>query len=195
MWRPLIGGIQINTELPNGVTPTTLGFAAKDGSGNKGFVVAAHAAPSIGDQIWQPIAGPSANKVGKVTKVSKYSADASWVPYANVDARIYDYDVNTKNVTSYADPSLGQYVYKSGIVTGKTYGKVTKKMTIYNPGVGKNLDNHILHNIGATLETVVLQYMFMLMTVLRLWEFVGGIWNIQFGLFEFCVFSSLWSEI
>jgi V8-like Glu-specific endopeptidase len=74
----------------------------------------------------------------------KYSADASWVPYANVDARIYDYDVNTKNVTSYADPSLGQYVYKSGVVTGKTYGKVTKKMTIYNLGVGKNLDNQYI---------------------------------------------------
>jgi hypothetical protein len=144
-WRPLIGGIQINTEQPAGVAQSTLGFAAKDSRGNKGYVVAAHAAPSIGDQIWQPIAGPSANKVGKVTKASKYQADASWVPYANVKATIYDYDIDvTRNVISYADPFVGEYVYKSGVVTGRTYGSVTKKRTIYHPGLERKLDNQYI---------------------------------------------------
>lgn len=125
-WSPLIGGIQIETELPEGIADSTIGFAAQTSSGTKGYVVSGHAAPSIGDQIWQPTAGPTANKVGTVSKVGGYNADASWVPNSNVVARIYDTDTDVrKDVKSYANnPQVGSTVYKSGISTGKTSGTV-----------------------------------------------------------------------
>lgn len=139
-WRPLIGGIKIVTDYGT----STLGFAAKTSSGTKGFVVAEHAAPSIGSSIYQPTAS-SANLVGSVTTYSNYAADASWVTYSNVNAKIYDHDTDvTKTVKSYGDPSVGQYVYKSGIATGRTAGTITDKTSVYNNGLGKTLSNQYL---------------------------------------------------
>lgn len=136
-WRPIIGGIKICTEKPDGIKQSTLGFSAQTSSGTKGYVVAGHAAPSIGDQIWQPIAGPSANKVGTVSKVGGHYADASWVPYSNVAARIYDTDTDVlKDVKSHENAAIGDTVYKSGITTGKSYGSVTEIRTSYDNPLG-----------------------------------------------------------
>jgi hypothetical protein len=123
--RGLIGGIKVCTEKPTGVVQSTLGFAAKTSSGTKGYVVAGHAAPSIGDQIWQPTA-VGGNQVGKVTKVGGRCADASWVPYSNVVAKVYDADTDLlKDVKSYStNPQLGWLVFKSGISTGTTSGTI-----------------------------------------------------------------------
>ncbi len=137
-WRPLIGGIKIVTDYGT----STLGFAAKTSSGTKGFVVNEHAAPTIGSSIYQPSAS-NANLVGSVSKYSKnYDSDASWVPCSNVNAKIYDHDTDvTKTVKSYGDPGVGQYVYKSGVSTGKTAGTITQKTSVYDSALGETLSN------------------------------------------------------
>ncbi|KAF5036386.1 hypothetical protein DSECCO2_575600 [anaerobic digester metagenome] len=136
-WRPIIGGIKICTEKPDGIKKSTLGYSAQTSSGTKGYVVAGHTAPSIGDQIWQPTAGPSANKVGTVSKVGGHYADASWVPYSNVAAKIYDTDTDVlKDVKSHENAAIGDTVYKSGITTGRSYGSVTEIRTSYDNPLG-----------------------------------------------------------
>lgn len=143
LWRPLIGGIQIISDGNGGAVMSTLGFAAKTSGGTKGFVVAEHAAPFIGSGVYQPYAKRD-YYAGSVAQYSK-TADASWVPCTNVNARIYEYDSDiTQTVKSYGDPILGQYVYKSGISTGRTSGIITQKTTIYNSGLDKNLNNQYI---------------------------------------------------
>lgn len=138
-WSPLIGGIQIVSDSNGGSATSTLGFAAKTSSGTKGFVIAGHAVGGIGSDVYQPT---SAYYVGSVADCSEYKADAAWVPSTNVNAVIYDSDTDvTKTVKSYGDPSVGQYVYKSGIVTGRTANTITQKTSVYNNGLGRTLDN------------------------------------------------------
>lgn len=151
-WRPIIGGIKICTEKPDGIMQSTLGFSAQTSSGTKGYVVAGHAASSIGDQIWQPTAGPSANKVGTVSKVGGHYADASWVPYSNVAARIYDTDTDVlKDVKSYAaNPLNGSTVFMSGISSGKKSGTVNKiSFEVTSPTFG-TLYNQCRANYSST---------------------------------------------
>lgn len=136
--RGLVGGIKVCTEKPSGVVQSTLGFAAKTSSGTKGYVVAGHAAPSVGDQIWQPTAA-SGNQAGKVTKVGGRCADASWVQYSNVVAKVYDADTDIlKDVKSYStNPQIGWSVFKSGISTGTTSGTISQYFSsVYHPTFG-----------------------------------------------------------
>jgi streptogrisin B len=141
-WRPLIGGIQLVSDASGGAVSSTLGFAAKTSSGTKGIVVVGHAVAGIGSSVYQPT---SSYYVGSVTSCPEYDADAAWVPYTNVNAKIYDYDTDvTKTVKSYGNPSVGQYVYRSGITKGRTAGTITSKTSAYDSGIGRTLDDQYI---------------------------------------------------
>lgn len=145
-WRPVIGGIQVQAEKSSGTYSATLGFAAEDSGGTKGYVVAGHFGDSTGLQIWQPYTSwwQLWYKAGKVNAIGGTYADASWVPYSNVEATIYitDDDI-TGPVKSYTDPVVGWYVYKSGITTGLTYGQVKGKRTaMSHPTFGTLYDQY-----------------------------------------------------
>lgn len=139
----LIGGIRVYTNDSSGAY-STLGYAAKTNGGTKGYVISGHAAPTVGDQVWQPSSGDS-YKVGTVSKVPRVYADAAWVPYSNVKAQIYEYDTDhLRTVTSYGDPAVGDLVYKSGITTGETGGYVTALGTIRYDGSGRPFYNQCI---------------------------------------------------
>jgi len=124
-WRPIIGGIQEQT-IRDGVTySATLGFAAVSSSGVEGYVISGHHGRTVGQDIYQPNTNSELYHAGQVWRVGGTYADASWVPYSNVEATIYidDNDI-TGPIESFTDPVVGWYVYKSGIATGRTSGTV-----------------------------------------------------------------------
>ena len=146
-FRPLIGGVQIQQDETYGLS--TLGFAAEDDGGNEGYVVAGHlgdGATSIGLGIWQPIAEGSYD-VGEVEQTGGEYADASWVPYDDVEAMIYicgteDYEI-IRPVTDYRDePDEGDTVFKSGIATSLTMGTVEGKTDVGHPDFGTLEDQY-----------------------------------------------------
>ncbi|WP_256622675.1 S1 family peptidase [Methanolobus chelungpuianus] len=117
----------------------TSSFAAQDSSGNKGFVMSGHCARTsggVGGDIYQP---DNTRKVGDVTYYNCVFSDAAWVKTNSVTDDIYWANNNiVKDVVSYGDPSLGDTVYLSGIVSGTTTGTVTaeyvrKISTVFGP--------------------------------------------------------------
>jgi len=125
-YRPIIGGIQVQYVKSGTTYQSTLGFAVRDASGSKGYVIARHAGNSIGLQIYQPTVS-SSNKAGTVSKLGGNNADASFVPYSDVEATIHLGGYLTAPVKGYTDPMVGWKVYKSGITTGITSGNVIEK--------------------------------------------------------------------
>jgi len=82
---------------------------------------------------------PAVIKLEKVTKVGGRCADASWVQYSNVVAKVYDADTDIlKDVKSYStNPQIGWSVFKSGISTGTTSGTISQYFSsVYHPTFG-----------------------------------------------------------
>lgn len=102
--RPLIGGIKIK----HSSSSSTLGFAAeKYHNGYKGYIITGHAG-GIGTTIYQP----TIFSVGSIINLEGTYADAAWVKYSNVDAKVYHTDTDvTKSVKSYDDPSVNDDIY------------------------------------------------------------------------------------
>ena len=132
---------------------STLGFAAEDtDSGDEGYVVTGHLGNNgndptpVGLQMWQPSMwfGQGA---GEVEQTGGTYADASWVPYDNVEAKIYlcgteDYEI-IRPVTGYREePDVGDTVFKSGIATGLTMGTVGGKADAECPAHGTLHDQY-----------------------------------------------------
>lgn len=116
-YRPVFGGIKVVNE---DLQAATLGFAAEDSSGTYGFVVSGHVEPNTGNTIYQPsIYFPT----GDVQGVGGTYADASWVPFSDVEASIYMNDDKIP-VEQYGDPEVGMNIYKSGLSTNITTGVV-----------------------------------------------------------------------
>lgn len=121
-FRPIIGGVQI--QQAETFASSTLGFAAEDDDGNEGYVVSGHlgdGATSIGLNIWQPcVSWRLWYMAGEVEQTGGTYADASWVPYDNVEAKIFvsggqNYE-QISPVTGYRDhPDEGDTVFKMGI--------------------------------------------------------------------------------
>ena len=114
-WRPLIGGIKIRHSFSS----STLGFAGeKVHNGDKGYIMTGHAG-GIGTNIYQP----TFSSVGSITDLGGTYADAAWVKYSNVEAKVYHTDTDvTKSVKSYDDPSVNDDIYMSGKTTGLSSG-------------------------------------------------------------------------
>ena len=123
-YRPIIGGIQVQTIKSGSTYVATLGFAVKKKSdGTKGYVVAKHFGNSIGLQMWQPTVSDS-NKVGTVSELGGHYADASFVPYSDVEAKIHIGDSMVGSVGGSKEPERCMRVHKSGKSTGLTSGYV-----------------------------------------------------------------------
>ena len=114
-WRPLIGGIKIRHSLSS----STLGFAGeKVHNGDKGYIMTGHAG-GIGTTIYQP----TLLSIGSIIDLEGTYADAAWVKYSNVEAKVYHTDTDvTKSVKSYDDPSVNDAIYMSGNTTGLSSG-------------------------------------------------------------------------
>jgi hypothetical protein len=120
-YRPIIGGIQIKTIKSGSTYVATLGFAVKKKSdGTKGYVVAKHFGNSIGLQMWQPTVSDS-NKVGTVSKLGGHYADASFVPYSDVEAKIHIGDSIVGSVGGSKEPETGYVVGIGETVTQSGY--------------------------------------------------------------------------
>lgn len=125
-YRPIIGGIQVQSR-DQGVTmpSSTLGWSAVR-SGVKGYVVASHIGYNrlipIGSTIYQPTY-PS-YPAGTVRDRKHVYADAAWVEFSNVIAKIYLTPGLIVSVNFYQDPSVGSTVYMSGLASGLVNGTV-----------------------------------------------------------------------
>lgn len=131
--NPVIGAIQLTGETK---AIGTLGFAAKTSSGTKGYVTAQHLGTSIGYKMYQPTKKTN-NGLGSVSKTSSTHADACFVPYSNVAAKIHIGGGKTLPVVTYMSSKpksswVDLHVYKSGRTTGVTDGKVVSIIDIDN---------------------------------------------------------------
>ena len=147
-WRPVIGGIKVER---SGGADSTLGFAVRDRSTNEeGFLVSGHAAINaggIGEWFYQPY-DSLFKKVGTVDRLEFTYADAAFIEddTVSVDNKIYYDDTDQlMDVTSYAEPDIGDYVRISGINTGLSdSGKVTElKHIVSYPGYPDLYDQYI----------------------------------------------------
>lgn len=141
-FRPVIGGVQMQAILGSSTGTATIGWAAQDAAGTPGYVIAGHSSDGIGEQIYQPSVSAS-NAVGTVAADTQWPnqssyADAAWVPYSNVAAKIHDSGGET--VRGYhTDCGVGLLVYKLGITTGRTSGVTIRKDIVYNGETNKYL--------------------------------------------------------
>ncbi|WP_153015889.1 S1 family peptidase [Methanofollis ethanolicus] len=140
--RPLIGGMQIQTLLGSDIASSTLGWAAQTSSGTRGYVISAHCSDGSGETVYQPTTG-SSNACGSVGAdpgwpYSSSYADAAWVPYSNVAAKIHSQGVD-QSVKGHYDPWPGLTVFKSGRTTGTTSGSVQRKDIVFYPSTQRYL--------------------------------------------------------
>jgi hypothetical protein len=131
-YRPIIGAIKVTGETGSW---GTIGFAAKTSSGTKGYVTVQHLGTYVGYKMYQP----TSDAAGSVSAISGQNADACFVPYSNVAAKIHVGSGSTKNVSSY-DSSVptniwnNRLVYMSGAASGLTSGHVKGAGTLTEGG-------------------------------------------------------------
>lgn len=131
--NPAIGAIQLTGETGD---IGTLGFAAKKSDGTKGYVTVQHLGTYVGYQMYQPTKSLW-NELGFVSKVGDTHADACFVPYNSVAAKIHIGNGKTIPVFTYASSEpdkswVGLKVYKSGRTTGVTKGNIVGIIDIDN---------------------------------------------------------------
>lgn len=132
-YRPLIDAIQITGETGSW---GTLGFTAKKSDGTKGYVTVQHLGTYVGYKMYQPTIS-SNNAIGTVSIISGNYADACFVPYNNVNAKIHIGGGSTAYVADYLDsvPNtnwVGWQVRMSGAASGVTSGYIQGYGTLYN---------------------------------------------------------------
>jgi streptogrisin B len=121
-YRPIIGAIKVTGQTGDW---GTIGYAAKTSSGTKGYVTVQHLGTYVGYQMYQP----TSNAAGSVSKISSQHADACFVPYSNVAAKIHVGGGVTRDVYGY-DSSVpcniwnNRLVYISGASSGLQSGHV-----------------------------------------------------------------------
>jgi streptogrisin B len=81
-YRPINGAIKVTGETGSW---GTIGYAAKTSSGTKGYVTVQHLGTYVGYDMYQP----ASDAAGSVSKISGHYADACFVPYSNVAAKIH----------------------------------------------------------------------------------------------------------
>ncbi len=137
--RPLLGGIQVTTE-----GGSTLSFRA-EADGESGFVMAGHAAGSVGNDVWQP-AEASVYWVGEVgvNPPGFRFSDVAFVPTdIPIDAMVWPERDIIDWEASY-ETWEGHVVMKEGIATGGTQGVIELLcLTLESPIYGR-LYNQVL---------------------------------------------------
>ncbi|MDD5049515.1 MAG: hypothetical protein WC164_04630 [Patescibacteria group bacterium] len=135
VWRPVIGGILISTGLGQG----TLGYAARDRSGNLGYVTAGHVAGPIGSSVFQP---GSPSLAGTVTKVGGIHSDSAFVQFSSVQASIFESEAIQRDIKYVLDPGFVTCTM-SGISSGAVSGPVIEYGSLYNSYFGRTLFDQI----------------------------------------------------
>jgi len=174
-YRPLIGGIQIETGtfswiFWNSRYYCTIGYTARDGNGNVGIVAAGHCTDfSTSFVVYQPNYDFwGSNRIGSPTRIDGYS-DAAFIPYSSTSPSILyiAYQAGVYNGVSvpvnstiswdtiiyYAKTHTSSLFYKTGRTTGTTSGYIVDAFDQYYDPVGgipySPLYGVILTNIHA----------------------------------------------
>lgn len=121
-YRPINGAIKVTGETGSW---GTIGYAAKTSSGTKGYVTVQHLGTYVGYDMYQP----ASDAAGSVSKISGHYADACFVPYSNVAAKIHIGGGSAADVYNYVStiPSSGWVnwkVYMSGAASGVKSGYI-----------------------------------------------------------------------
>ena len=133
--RPLIGGLQIASSGGWG----TMGFRARDSSGNLGFVTSGHLG-SVGSTFYQPDLYGSTYAVGTMRIQGSTRSDSGFIRYSNTDPSVYINDATSMGYSSYLNnPTYYTIVYKSGAATDITSGEVQFIHEAWNPHLSKYL--------------------------------------------------------
>ncbi len=132
-YRPLIGGIQIET--PYGFC--TLGYTARDSRGRVGVITAGHCVGySYSADVYQPNTGSASYYIRRPDIISMF-ADAAFIPFSNSAPYVLDinefygtYYASKWNVYDYVpyDDACTYFknvpVFKTGRTTGTTKGSI-----------------------------------------------------------------------
>jgi len=145
-YRPLIGGIQIETGtfswiFWNSRYYCTIGYTARDGNGNTGIVTAGHCTDfSTSFVVYQPNYDFwGSNRIGSPTRINDYS-DAAFIPYSSASpsilyiayqAGVYDgitvpvnSTISWDTIMYYAQTNTSPLFFKTGRTTGTTSGYI-----------------------------------------------------------------------
>jgi len=153
-FRPVIGGVQMEAILGSSTGAATIGWAAQNAAGTLGYVISGHCSDSVGETIYQPSVSAS-NAIGTVAADTQWPsrdccADAAWVPYSNVAAKIYDGAGLQSPVNGYyADCGTGLTVQKSGITTGHTIGTCLYQGLVFDNTTKKYLNDQYFTSYSA----------------------------------------------
>jgi hypothetical protein len=132
---PLIGGIALARDNNPTHLAGTLGYKARDATGNTGFVTAAHVVdycnPNCTGNTWmrQPY-GSNPTSVGYATIVKQGMSqlDTAFVKTTvSIDDNTYQSSNQSMDATSYAssgDHKAGVFVYSRGTTSGEMYGSI-----------------------------------------------------------------------
>lgn len=131
-FRPLIGGVKVSSSSGY----CTSGFGAIKSDGTKVLVVSGHAFP-FGTNIYQPSNSDTYHigYIGANPSAPRYS-DSAYVSLKNgvtTKGELYLYANVVGSISSSNTPE-GYTVHKHGLITGVTYGPITRKnITVNNP--------------------------------------------------------------
>ena len=144
-YRPIWGGIRVENRdpwNPGYWIVSTIGYPAKR-YGTKGYIITGHTGNKDGTkpiqpgyQMYQP---KHYEQAGSVTDVGGTYSDAAFVSFSNVGPYIYTvpYGYHLGLVIGYRDPSIGDYVYMSGLASGWVAGEVAyTNVVVHSPAHG-----------------------------------------------------------
>ena len=153
-FRPVIGGVQMEAVLGSSTGTATIGWAARNAAGTLGYVISGHCSDGVGETIYQPSVSAS-NAIGTVAADTQWPsqdtyADAAWVPFSNVAAKIYSNGGIQSTVKGYyADCGSGLSIQKSGVVTGTTSGASLYQGLVFDGDTKKYLYNQYFASYSA----------------------------------------------
>lgn len=123
--------------ITSGSMASSIGFCAKDSSGNKGIIMAGHGVSAVGSYVYNS----AGKKIGTVTK-RKYSGsvDAAFVKIENGTLTKFNATyklTDNSDIWSWLPSSSipeGTQLRKYGFTTGQTYGTVVTNSTTFTVG-------------------------------------------------------------
>lgn len=129
--RPLIGGIAISRDYDPNQLAGTLGYKARDSSGNIGFVTAGHVVDFWNNgNTWmrQPVGG-SLVGFATIEQQGGSNLDFAFVQtITTINDDIFQSSNQVMDVTSYASSSehaMGTFLYMKGVSSGELSGRIT----------------------------------------------------------------------
>jgi hypothetical protein len=132
--RPVFGGLKVHSNGEAG----TLGFIARDNSGNLGIVTTGHLS-NAGSQMYQPDPSISNSLLGNIISVGNTNSDSSWTRYSSTVPEIYENTGIYSTVKHWANGPTGRYLYMSGVSSGVTIGLPSYSTQIHSDYFNKDI--------------------------------------------------------